>query len=49
MSVESYGDDVVCGKILTRPPELSGSPTNRVIWERVREMDEEVRILLISN
>jgi hypothetical protein len=33
------------GTLLTRPPELSGSPTSRDIWERVGGMDAEVRIL----
>jgi hypothetical protein len=34
-------------KLLTRPPELSGSPASRDIWERVGGMDG-VRILRIS-
>jgi hypothetical protein len=29
------------------PPELSGSPTSRDIWEQVGGMDERVRILHI--
>jgi hypothetical protein len=33
------------GKLLSRPPELSGSPTSKDIWEQVRGMDEGVRIL----
>jgi hypothetical protein len=33
---------------LTCPPELSGSPTSRDIWELVGGMDEGVRILNIS-
>jgi hypothetical protein len=28
------------GNLLTRPPELSGSPTSRDIWERVGGMEE---------
>jgi hypothetical protein len=36
------------GKLLTRPPELSDSPTSRDILERVGEMHEESRILYIS-
>jgi hypothetical protein len=44
--MESHGDDDAgWGKLLTRPPELSGNPTSRDIWERVGEMDEAVRIL----
>jgi hypothetical protein len=39
VSVESDGDDddddVGCGKLLTRPPDLSGTLTSRDIWERV--------------
>jgi hypothetical protein len=43
--VESQGDDVAgWGKLLTHPPQLSGNPTSRDIWERVGGMDEEVRI-----
>jgi hypothetical protein len=41
-------DDDDWGKLPTRPPELSGNPTNRDIWERVEGMDE-VRISHISN
>jgi hypothetical protein len=41
-------DDVGWGKLLTRPPELSSNPTSRDIWERVKGMDEGVRILRIS-
>jgi len=50
VSVEGHGDDdaVALGKLLTHPPELSGNPTSRDIWERVGGMDEGVRILLIS-
>jgi hypothetical protein len=33
-------------QLLTRPPELSGSLTSRVIWEQVGETDEGVRIIL---
>jgi hypothetical protein len=46
--VESHGDDASWGKLLTHPPELSGSPTSRDIWEQVGGMDEGVRILYIS-
>jgi hypothetical protein len=44
------GDDGDAGwvKLLTRSPELSGSPTSRDIWERVGGMDEGVRISHIS-
>jgi hypothetical protein len=35
-------DDAICGKLLTRPPELSYNPTSRVIWEQVGGMDEGV-------
>jgi hypothetical protein len=48
MNVESNGDDASWRKLLTYPPELSGSPTSRVIWEQVGRMDEGVRILLIQ-
>jgi hypothetical protein len=49
MSKESIGDDNAgWGKLLTRPPELSGNPTSRATWERVRGLDEGVRILSIS-
>jgi hypothetical protein len=49
VSVECHGvDDAGWGKFLTHPPELSGSPTSRVIWEKVWGMDEGVRILHIS-
>jgi hypothetical protein len=41
-------DDTGWWKLVTRPPELSGNPTSRDIWERVGGMDKEVRILLIS-
>jgi hypothetical protein len=42
--MESRGDDDEAGwgKLLTRPPELSGNPTSRDIWERVSEMGEGV-------
>jgi hypothetical protein len=47
--VESHGDDDVgWGKLLIRPPELSGNPSSRVIWEQVRGMDEKARILPIQ-
>jgi hypothetical protein len=50
--VESHGedddDDAGWGKLLTLSPELLGNPTSRDIWKRVREMDEGVRILLVS-
>jgi hypothetical protein len=49
VSVQSHGgDDAGWGKLLTRPLELSGNPTSRVIWERVGGMGEGVRILFIS-
>jgi hypothetical protein len=49
VSVESHGDDDAgWEKLLTRPPELSGNPTRRDIWERVGGMDERVRTLRIS-
>jgi hypothetical protein len=49
VSVESHGgDDASWGKLLTDPPELSGSPTSRVIWEQVGRMDEGVKILHIQ-
>jgi hypothetical protein len=48
MSVESHGDDVSWGKLLTCLPELSDNPTSRDIWEQVGGMDEGVRILHIS-
>jgi hypothetical protein len=46
VSVESHGGDASWGKLLTHPPELSGNPTSRAIWEQVGRMDE-VRILPI--
>jgi hypothetical protein len=48
--VDIYGDDEDAGwgKLLTRPPELSGRPTSRDIWKQVGVMDEGVRILLMS-
>jgi hypothetical protein len=50
VSVESHGydDDDGWGKRLTDPPDISGNPTSRNIWERVGGMDEEVIILHIS-
>jgi hypothetical protein len=45
--VESYGDDTGLGKLLTRPPELSGNLTSRDFWEQVGGMDG-VKILHIS-
>jgi hypothetical protein len=33
-------DDSSWGKLLTCPPELSGNPTSRDIWEQVRGMNE---------
>jgi hypothetical protein len=47
--MEVHGDDddhASWKRLLTRPPELSGS--SRDIWERVVGMEEGVRILLIS-
>jgi hypothetical protein len=50
VSVESHGENYAgWGKLLTRPPELSGNPTSRDIWVRVGGMDEGVRILRISS
>jgi hypothetical protein len=46
--MESHGEDAGWVKLLTRPPELSGNPTIRDIWEQVGGMDEGVRILRIS-
>jgi hypothetical protein len=49
VSIESHGgDDAGWRKLLTHPPELSGSPTTRVIWKQVVGMDEGVRILPIQ-
>jgi hypothetical protein len=51
MSMESHDDDDDdggWGKLLTHPPELSGDPTSRDIWERLGGMDEGVKILNIS-
>jgi hypothetical protein len=48
VSVESHGHDANWGKIQTCPPELSGNPTSRDIWEQVGGMDEGVRMLLMS-
>jgi hypothetical protein len=36
------------GKLMTRPTELSVSPTSKDIWERVGGIDEGVRILRLS-
>jgi hypothetical protein len=41
-------DDANWGKLLTRPPELSGNLPSRDIWERVGGMGEGRRILHIS-
>jgi hypothetical protein len=49
VSVDSHGDDDVSWrKLLTRPPELSGSPASRDIWEQVGGMDKRLRISHIS-
>jgi hypothetical protein len=49
LCVESHGDDDAGrGKLLTRPPELSGNITSRGICERVGGKDEGVRIFLIN-
>jgi hypothetical protein len=51
VSMESHrggDDDASWEKLLTHPPELSGNPTIRDIWERVGEMDEGVTISHIS-
>jgi hypothetical protein len=51
MSVESHcdddDDDFCCGKLLTRPPELSDNPASRGIWKRLGGMDEGMRIMRI--
>jgi hypothetical protein len=48
MRVESHGDDDDVGwGHLSHPPDLSGNPTSRVIWEQVERMDD-VRILPVS-
>jgi hypothetical protein len=36
------------GKLLTRPSELTGNPTSRVIWEQGGGMDEGMRTLPIQ-
>jgi hypothetical protein len=47
--VKNHGeDDAGWGKLLTRPPELSGNPNSRVIWEQIGGMDEGMRILPIQ-
>jgi hypothetical protein len=48
--MERHGgdDDAGWGKLLTRPPELSGNPTSIDSWERVGGMDEGVGSLHIS-
>jgi hypothetical protein len=48
--VESHADDDDGGweEPITRPPELSGNPTRRDMWERVGGMDKEVGISNIS-
>jgi hypothetical protein len=49
VSVEGHGgDDAGWGKLLTRPPEFSGSPASRDIWEEIGGMYEGERILHIS-
>jgi hypothetical protein len=48
MESHGGGGDAGWGKLLTCPPELSGRPTSRVIWEQVEGMDEGVRILPIQ-
>jgi hypothetical protein len=38
MSMENHGgDDAGWGKLLTRPPELSGNLTGRYIWSEYEE------------
>jgi hypothetical protein len=54
VSVESHGsgdDDGDAGwvKLLTLPSELSGSPTNRDIWEQVGGMYEGMRISISAS
>jgi hypothetical protein len=48
--VENHNDDDVAGwkKLLTRPPDFSGNPISRDIWEQVGGMEHGMRILLIS-
>jgi hypothetical protein len=49
VGVESHSDDDASwGKLLTLPPELSGNPNNRDIWEQVGGIDEGMRIYLFS-
>jgi hypothetical protein len=48
VSVESHGGDASLGKLLTLPPELSGNPTIRDLWERVGGMDGGVRFLPVQ-
>jgi hypothetical protein len=49
VSVEGHGgDDTGWGKLLARPPELSGSHTSRDILEEIGGMYEGERILHIS-
>jgi hypothetical protein len=43
-----WDDNAGWGKLLTRPPEFSGSATSRVIWEQVGGIDEWVGIFHIS-
>jgi hypothetical protein len=46
--MDSHGDeDADCRKLLTCPPEHSGNPTSRDIWEQVGGMVKGVRILCI--
>jgi hypothetical protein len=48
MRVVSHGNDYTgWGKLLTRLPQHSGSPTSRVVWEQVGGIDEGVRSLPI--
>jgi hypothetical protein len=41
-------DDAGWGKLLTHPPELSGNPTGRDIWEQIQGMDEGMTIFPVS-
>jgi hypothetical protein len=40
VSMEDHGEIMPTGENSSLPPELSGNPTNRAIWEQVGGMDE---------